>query len=140
MIGPVRFAAAIPEAKRLAGLFLTKKLAKVGTVIAVTDAAVLRRGQFEFIVGGTGRIAGAAAAFIIPRRPAFTSKTDQIASLFEQIRIDSKTCWKEAVVVTGSLKLPRKKAGQDAGPGRCALGVGGEGIAEDGPSRIKPSM
>src|SRR6185295_11663425 len=63
--------------------------------------------------------------------PAFAGEADEVAGLFEQVRIGFEAGGEEAVVRDGFAELPGVAASEDAGPARAAFRIGRKGVFEE---------
>ena len=119
-----------PETEGLSRFPAFKEVLEVARVVLVGHVAQLR---FELVLDvlGASRIPRETACLVVAATPALARVADVVAGLLEQVRKDGPLGGKHPKVIDGLLELPGIASGQDAGPARRALGVGGEAVGEE---------
>src|SRR5438477_40420 len=125
----MRLMAAVPEAERLALRTSLEEIFKIGGVVDGRDSGG-RRLELAFEIERAGRVPLEPALLPIAGRPALAGEADVVASRLQQVGVDRKLGWENAVVATRLFEQPRVAAGEKCGPRRRALGQRREAIVE----------
>ncbi len=107
------------------------EVGEVGGVVVVGDGFCGRLGAALF-VGLAGELAGLAVDSLGDAwRPGLAGLADEVAVLRQDLAVTGELVGEDGDVVAGGLELPGVAAGDDAGAGGGALGVGRVGAHEE---------